>query len=77
MENNNIKTKITVRKGGSLLIEGDFILQDKQGNEIKSPKKHRIAICRCGASLKQPFCDGSHKNINFEKEVTTEQPITS
>ncbi len=33
--------------------------------------------CACGASKKQPFCDGSHKGTSFrpEKVVITEKQI--
>lgn len=30
-----------------------------------------IALCRCGASKNKPYCDGSHKDINFQADSST------
>ncbi|RAP24743.1 cytochrome C551 [Candidatus Marinamargulisbacteria bacterium SCGC AG-343-K17] len=29
------------------------------------------AICSCGLSKSQPFCDGNHKGTNFEPKIIT------
>ncbi len=57
---------ITVRKNGSLLVEGPVVLKDHLGNEIPRPEgKPNIALCRCGHSARKPFCDGAHKHCGF------------
>ena len=62
--------KITVRKNGSLKIEGPIELYDADGNAFPlDPSKPAIALCRCGASKNAPFCDGSHKECEFTSEV--------
>ena len=38
------------------------------GEELPLPKGN-LALCRCGASQKKPFCDGSHKALGFQAEA--------
>ena len=60
--------KIRVNKNGPILIEGDGVfVMLKDGQEEKLERKG-IALCRCGASENKPFCDGSHRKINFQAE---------
>jgi|APCry1669189101_1035198.scaffolds.fasta_scaffold00136_8 uncharacterized Fe-S cluster protein YjdI len=56
--------KIQVLKNGPLLIRGQFQLTDTEGKEIVL-NNDVAAICRCGASKKKPFCDGTHHHIGF------------
>ena len=57
--------KITVRKHGSLLVEGDDVtLVDWNGTEYAVPKRP-FTLCRCGASTRRPFCDGTHSRVGF------------
>lgn len=59
------KTKITVNDNGSLRIEGEFEIVDKQGNLYGLGGRELVSICRCGLSKNKPFCDGAHKG-HFE-----------
>lgn len=57
---------IEVRKNGSLRVLGPVRIVDHTGREIPQPTgKPHVALCRCGASSKKPFCDGTHKLIGF------------
>ena len=58
-------TRITVKDNGSLKIEGDFEIVDKNGALYGLGGREIISVCRCGLSQNKPFCDGSHKN-HFE-----------
>lgn len=55
------KTKITVNSNGSLRIEGNFEVVDKNGNVYDLGGREIVSLCRCGLSKNKPFCDGSHK----------------
>ena len=61
---------IRCRKDGPLIVTGPVRITDSKGNEIEaSGDKGNIALCRCGATGNQPFCDGSHRKASF---VSTE-----
>ena len=66
-------TKITVFNNGSLRVEGDFEVFDQYGKAFGLAGRERIALCRCGASAKKPFCDGSHKTCGFDSTVVAIQ----
>ena len=55
---------IQVLAKGPYLISGKFSLLDATGRQIEAGEK--IALCRCGASTKKPFCDGTHSRIGFD-----------
>ncbi len=61
-------TKIKVNNNGSLRIEGDFEIVDKDGNAYGLNGRDIISLCRCGQSKNKPFCDGSH-NGHFEHDA--------
>ncbi|NDK55021.1 CDGSH iron-sulfur domain-containing protein [Pontibacter fetidus] len=62
------KTRITVNNNGSLRIEGEFEIVDKDGNAYGLGGRTLVSVCRCGLSKNKPFCDGSHKG-HFEHDA--------
>jgi CDGSH-type Zn-finger protein len=72
--------KITIRPNGPYKVEdpdGVIELTDPAGNRIDLSGKPTIALCRCGASVNKPFCDGTHSKIGFqaaEAAVVAEKP---
>lgn len=70
------KVTIRCRKDGPLVIQGEVIVMDHEGNEFVLPmtEKQNIALCRCGHSQHRPFCDGNHRNMGFEScELASEK----
>jgi len=55
---------ITSIEDGPLMLEGPFTLLDDAGNAVCGSAK--AALCRCGGSAMKPYCDGSHKRIDFK-----------
>ena len=54
--------KISTYEDGPYLVTGVFRVVDVEGDEF-SVDKETVALCRCGASTKKPFCDGAHSKV--------------
>lgn len=64
------KVKITVKNNGPFRVEGaNLEICDATGNVFNLNGRAAVSLCRCGASKKQPFCDGSHGECKFQSEV--------
>jgi CDGSH-type Zn-finger protein len=58
-------TTIRLRQNGPYVVDGDDVkVVDWNGVEYHVERRP-IALCRCGASSKKPFCDGTHSKIGF------------
>jgi CDGSH-type Zn-finger protein len=60
---------ITPKKNGPYIVSGDLSqleLTDPDGNKYDISGKTTVALCRCGASVNKPFCDGQHSKIGFQ-----------
>ena len=58
------EVKITMAPEGPYIVEGEIELIGLDDNVI--PTKKKVFLCRCGASTRKPFCDGTHSKIGFE-----------
>lgn len=60
--------KIIASKNGPFIAKNIDILIDGKGKSIDT--RYTMALCRCGRSKRQPFCDGSHNDgfmdVKFE-----------
>ena len=57
--------KVTKYDEGPFVIQGDFEIVDGEGATFA--KTETVALCRCGRSGTQPFCDGSHKAAGYRE----------
>ena len=61
--------KITIKNNGPYRVEapeGSIELVDAEGNKYDLTGKPAFSLCRCGASVNKPFCDGTHSKLGFE-----------
>jgi uncharacterized Fe-S cluster protein YjdI len=61
--NESSATEILVAKNGPLKIKGNLQVQLASGEIVT--KEGTTGFCRCGVSENKPFCDGSHRKIDF------------
>jgi uncharacterized Fe-S cluster protein YjdI len=55
---------IKVLKNGPYKVSGNCRLIKANGEAVETGKV--FALCRCGASKKMPFCDGTHLRSGFQ-----------
>jgi len=63
-DNGNEPLTIKLRPNGPIFLEGQFEIRGSENTLIFTGNKAKL--CRCGASNIKPFCDGTHRTINFQ-----------
>ena len=48
---------------GPLIVRKLTSLKNSKGQAIAA--KEVMALCRCGQSANKPFCDGTHRHVDF------------
>lgn len=57
------ETVIVPWPNGPLVVTGTVRVETRRGEVFAH--EHRVALCRCGTSGNQPFCDNSHLEAGF------------
>lgn len=57
---------IKANRNGPLIVDGPIRLTDADGNEYSTTPGKKVSLCRCGASVNKPFCDGTHSKLGFQ-----------
>ena len=65
---------IEATRDGPYLVSGTIELHDTDGNVV--PTRGKTWLCRCGASTKKPFCDGTHSR-RCRNPPTRAEPLPS
>ena len=53
---------ITPSRNGPLSLAGEVLIEGADGEQRTGT---RTALCRCGHSNNKPFCDGTHRAVDF------------
>ena len=61
-----------VKANGSIRVTGEVDFVDAAGNVVRT--ESNFSLCRCGRSKEKPFCDGSHRDNNFQAPAF-DQPV--
>jgi CDGSH-type Zn-finger protein len=56
------EVRVSVCPKGPMLLRGATSVVDDDGNahDVSRPV---VAVCACGKSARQPWCDGTHKSV--------------
>ncbi|GAA5143840.1 hypothetical protein GCM10023340_10200 [Nocardioides marinquilinus] len=57
---------IVLCPGGPMLVRGEAVVQTQDGATHRTTRPVS-AICRCGATSRAPWCDGTHKLLPKER----------
>jgi len=57
------KTKVVFLENGPIVITG---VADLSGQYGEKATEGSIYVCRCGQSKNKPYCDGSHRVVEFK-----------
>ena len=68
---------VTIRamRNGPLYVEGPVRVVGPDGATVTA--EDRLALCRCGATRRPPFCDNSHRAIGYRSPEPVQDPETA
>ena len=58
---------------GPLWVRGGIRIESADGTPYEV--RNRVTLCRCGASVNKPFCNGSHASIRFRDGLVEFVPL--
>ena len=61
-------TSIRIMRDGPIVVEGSFTIMGTNNEKLRPTTLS--SFCRCGSSLHMPYCDGTHRKIDFRDQNT-------
>jgi CDGSH iron-sulfur domain-containing protein 3 len=59
------KASIRMEPNGPYVVTGPITIADADDHEIHVEEGRTVKLCRCGHSGKKPYCDESHRRVDF------------
>ncbi len=56
---------IQMEANGPYVVTGPVTIIDPDGRAYEVVEGHTVRLCRCGHSAKKPFCDSTHRRVDF------------
>lgn len=57
--------RIVTKANGPYIVHGPITIVDSEGREIEVADGDHVTLCRCGHSDTKPFCDSTHRVVDF------------
>ena len=56
---------IRTQPNGPYIVTGPITVEDADGRRLEIAEGRTVKLCRCGHSATKPFCDGTHRRVDF------------
>lgn len=67
---------IRIQPNGPYIVTGPMTIEDVDGNIFTVAEGRTLKLCRCGHSGTKPYCDGTHRRVDFVSRPTFEpEPV--
>jgi len=67
---------IRMETNGPYVVTGPITILDAEGNEHHVAEGRTVKLCRCGHSASKPFCDSTHRRVDFVSRPSFEPEPT-
>ncbi len=68
--------RVRIQPNGPYIVTGPMTIEDAEGRTIVVAEGRTVKLCRCGHSGTKPYCDGTHRRVDFVSRPTFEpEPV--
>ena len=67
---------IRTEANGPYVVTGPITILDSDGREHRVAEGHIVKLCRSGHSASKPFCDSTHRRVDFVSRPSFEPEPT-